>query len=378
MTSERLDSRRDTVTSWGALSVVAAISAVLGGVVALVMVALMQWLCRRSWVVDDARSHGISEVDSSRLGGVAVFLGAIAFVSAAEWAASESSAKLGVLHWTTDALPSYFSYVFLISLVGLWDDFVSRVQPIIRLTMVLAVSVGALISGAVPMTMSAYSWLPFGLNDSYVLFVAGVLVVTGFVNAGNMADGANGLLAIIGIAFLSVLMRYDPASFASLFIMALLIFVIFNAITGQIFLGDFGAYGLSALIAFGSLELYARGMVSVWFLGSVLAYPCVEMARIIVVRRVRGSPAFQSSNDHLHNYLYELLRESGWRRNVANSSTGFLLGMLSSMMPASAVLFGWVEASSTSFWGTYFLLYLVLHIGIAIQLEGAIIRKKYR
>ena len=103
-------------------------------------------------------------------------------------------------------------------------------------------------------------------------------------HVGNMADGANGLLCIIGVSFLSVFMSYDSTSFASMFILALLIFLIFNVATGRIFLGDFGAYGLSALIAFSSLELYSKGNVSLWLLGSLLAYPCIEMVRVIAVR----------------------------------------------------------------------------------------------
>ena len=54
---------------------------------ALTMDALMLWVCQRPWVVDDAESHGISELQSSRPGAVAVFLGAINFSVIAEWAA---------------------------------------------------------------------------------------------------------------------------------------------------------------------------------------------------------------------------------------------------------------------------------------------------
>ena len=157
-----------------------------------------------------------------------------------------------------DKLPDYMIYVFLIALVGLWDDFVTRFQPTSRLVLVLAISIFAFLSDAVPMTESAYGWLPLGLNNAFALMLAGALVVTGFVNAGNMADGANGLLCIIGVSFLSVFMSYDSTSFASMFILALLIFLIFNVATGRIFLGDFGAYGLSAVIAFSSLELYPK------------------------------------------------------------------------------------------------------------------------
>ena len=98
------------------------------------------------------------------------------------------------------------------------------------------------------MTLSAYEWLPFGLNNPMILTIAGTLIVTGFVNAGNMADGANGLLGIVGISFLSILITLTLVEFCALFLSwRCSFFVIFNVSTGQIFLGDFGAYGLSAI-----------------------------------------------------------------------------------------------------------------------------------
>ena len=280
---------RKRSTSWGQLGLIAIISGVVGGAVGLAMVALMLWLCQRSWVVDEASSHGISEEQSSRLGGVAVFLGAIAFLVVTDLAAGDHKMVLSPVISSGDKFPEYMSYVFLIALVGLWDDFVTRFQPKFRLALVFAIAFFAFWSDSAPMTASAYHWLPFDLNNSVALMMAGTLVLTGFVNAGNMADGANGLLCIIGVSFLSVFMSYDSTSFASMFILALLIFLIFNVATGRIFLGDFGAYGLSALIAFSSLELYSKGNVSLWLLGSLLAYPCIEMLRVIIVRSLQGS-----------------------------------------------------------------------------------------
>ena len=358
--------------SWLRLAMIAVVAGLLGGAVALAMVVLMVWLCQHSWVVDDAASHGISEVQSSRLGGVAVFLGAIAFFVVTEWAAGTTKVPLSTVISSGDKLPSYMIYVFLIALVGLWDDFVTRFQPTLRLALVLTISMFAFLNDAVPMTASAYGWLPLGLNNAIALLLAGAFVVTGFVNAGNMADGANGLLGTVAVSFLSVCLLYHGASFASIFIMALLIFLIFNVATGRIFLGDFGAYGLSAMIAFCSLDVYASGSVSSWFFGSVLAYPCIEMARVIVFRAARGASPFQSSNDHLHNYLYELLREWGWNRIVANSATGCFLGAVSAFLPASLVLLGVFDPGNTLFWGCYFAMYVILHLYFVVQLERAL------
>ena len=358
------------------LLLIAGVAGVLGGAVALVMVALMAWLCHRSWVLDDAASHGISEVQSSRLGGVAVFLGAIAFFVVTDWVAGSTSTLPDTVSSSGDKLPNYMSYVFLIALVGLWDDFVTRFRPVLRLALVWVISVAAFLSDAVQMKPEAYDWLPLGLNNDFALVLAGTLVVTGFVNAGNMADGANGLLGIVGASFLSVLMCFESAGFISVILMALLVFLTFNIATGRIFLGDFGAYGLSALIAFGSLELYARGSVSLWFFGNLLAYPCIEMIRVIVVRLARGASPLQAGNDHLHNFLYGLLRKRGVDHIAANSVTGCFLGGLSALLPASLVLVGVLDTGSTVVWGCYFAIYLVIHLSLAAQLERALNEKR--
>ena len=369
MKSGPSDDSRDQAIPFGRLALIAAISALLGGVAAIVMVAFMLWLCNRTWEVDDADSHGISELQSSRLGGVAVFLGVLAFFAALEWAAGSHGAYLGMGMSSIEHYPDYIGFAFLIALVGLWDDVVSLSLPTTRLMLVIAISTLALVNDAVRMMPSAYEWLPFGLNNTMVLTIAGVVIVTGFVNAGNMADGANGLLCIVGISFFISLMHVNPVSFAPLLIIALIIFVVFNVSTGRIFLGDFGAYGLAALIAFGSLDLYASGLVSLWFLASLLAYPCVEMIRVIIVRVFRGASPFHSSNEHLHNYLYRVLRKRGWNLTVANSITGCSLGIVSALLPASLVLFGVFDIGGTTFWGLYFAIYLVIHVSLVIQLE---------
>ena len=348
--------------SWSRIALISGVAGLLGGTVALAMVALMLWLCKQPLVVDNAASHGISELRSSRLGGIAVLLGAIAFFSVAKWATGEVNALFSAFVELSKKLPDYTIYAFLIALVGLWDDFVTRFRPAPRLVLVLGISIFALCNNVVPTTSSAYDWLPAGLNNDFVLVTVWTLVVAGFVNAGNMADGANGLLGIIAVSFFSVLFFLGSASFPAVFILALIIFLTFNLATGRIFLGDFGSYGLSAMIAFGSLDLYAGNNVSIWFIASLLAYPCIEMVRVIVVRMVRGGLPHQASDDHLHNFLYGLMRGWGWGRNLANSATGCFLGAFSAALPASLVIFGMVDIGSTFFWGYYFTVYSAIHL----------------
>ena len=66
-------------------------------------------MCGRSWIVDRAESHGISELQSSRLGGVAVFFGAVAFFIAAEWAKGNSLGSI----WSSFSLQSDYAQLYL-------------------------------------------------------------------------------------------------------------------------------------------------------------------------------------------------------------------------------------------------------------------------
>jgi hypothetical protein len=57
----------------------AIVSGLFGGVVGLLMVGVMWWTSSNPWVRDDPDSHGISEQDSSRLGGFIIAVGYIVF-----------------------------------------------------------------------------------------------------------------------------------------------------------------------------------------------------------------------------------------------------------------------------------------------------------
>ena len=86
MRSKALQARGEQGMSWLRLAMIAGVAGLLGGAVALAMVVLMVWLCQRSWVVDDA-AVTVSPRCKVPLGGVAVFVGAIAFFVVTEWAA---------------------------------------------------------------------------------------------------------------------------------------------------------------------------------------------------------------------------------------------------------------------------------------------------
>ena len=129
-------------------------------------------------------------------------------------------------------------------------------------------------------------------------------MVSGFVNAGNIADGANGLLSMVYTVFFLFLYSIDPSILYSSAIVSLMIFFIYNISTGNIFLGDFGAYFLSAFVAFSSLKIYSEYDISVFLIATILIYPCFEITRTLIVRFITKVSLMSPDNNHLHNYLH--------------------------------------------------------------------------
>ena len=79
-------------------------------------------------------------------------------------------------------------------MVGMWDDFVRNIAAPARLTLVSILSLPSVLITPGAYQLEAYVWLPASLAHESVLVIACAFVITAFVNAGNMADGTNGLL----------------------------------------------------------------------------------------------------------------------------------------------------------------------------------------
>ena len=180
---------------------VALLALVLGGllgIAGLTSLCLMVWFSHQRFGVDRSAKHGISVKDTSRMGGVAialflilVWLATIIFPSLA------GDSKSGMT-WG----PSFLLLAGLLACIGFLDDLGMPLTPVIRLlASTLILTVGFIF---VP------DWMPnqflgfFGdtsLGFEVGLVAASVFVCVGFINAGNMADGANGLFSGICLAF---------------------------------------------------------------------------------------------------------------------------------------------------------------------------------
>ena len=311
------------------------------GLAGMLGMLFMQWLVHQNYAADSVAKHGISTKPSSRLGGVAIFV-------------ITSVLMVGSRYLTPEAVlfenPSiYYFSVFLVVAcfsLGLWDDLsVGGLRPKFRLVALFLIYAIVLIG--VPELIP--SSLGIGPLDSVMSLPVVGLVLTiifcvGFLNAINVADGANGLVPGIALLSFYLFSLLDNSPIWSYLVIGFGIFLICNLILGRLFLGDAGAYGAACLLSFGGLFMVHEGQASPWLLAATLAYPCLEMLMSIGRRAFSGNSMFLPDNHHLHNRLHTFfrryLRGSGW----PSAATGISITLATSGLSLSLYYFSWLTA----------------------------------
>ena len=317
---------------------VALLALILGGllgIAGLTSLGLMVWFSHQRFGVDRSTKHGISLKNTSRMGGVAVALFLIIVwlvttVFPALLGGSESGLVWG---------PSFILVAALLAGIGFLDDIGIALTPVIRLFASSFILVIAF--------LLAPDWMPNKLQNYFgdgwlgfeaCLVFASVFVCVGFINAGNMADGANGLFSGIGLAFFGSVWILTVDYFYFSLSLGLLSFFLINILTGRIILGDFGAYGLSALIALVGFDLFDQGLVGIFFLATFLSYPCMEIIRVFIMRICKRKSPLLADNQHSHNFLNEYFLSHVKSETLANSLTGISIAVFT-VMPAVLILF---------------------------------------
>ena len=275
---------------------------------------------------DNYATHGLVS-GSSRLGGIAIIFNMLVGTIINLYLIQ----KLSLQSFFSEMMGHIVFFSLLISLIGLTEDIsqkLSSMKRLVFITFLVALSL-LFMDDILPSKLSF-----FGLYDlklSPIIFIISVVMTVGFVNAGNMADGANGLFALISTFFFIMLYsQYETISYLTL-IVGLISFSLYNIITGKIFLGDCGSYFLSSLIAFSSLKAHLELNLPIFLFASFLIYPCFEIVKSIYLRLVSKAPIMSPDNMHLHNYVNDYYLSLGLKNHASNSMTGISIAVISSL-----------------------------------------------
>ena len=342
------------------LSAMMLLATIFFGLTGLVIMIILQWFTRQSYAQDSVDKHGISKIGASRLGGLAVILCTVGLIGVGTY-----TGLVGDLRVPFEAQPFGWLAVLACMALGLTEDLYNDyLSPRFRLRVELIIF-ALLISyrpELIPLDLGVW-----GLDVLMAVPVMGwlltVIFCVGFINAVNMADGANGLMpGILAIAFSLFFAETGSLVYAALMISCGL-FAIFNVISGRIFLGDAGSYGLGAALVLSGLFLFSEGVFSAPFLAVLLAYPCIDFVSAIVRRRWAGRAIFLPDNDHLHNRIHFHFQKRCRSATLANSLTGGVIVASSAGIAMLGNFLNWLPVTS-QLWALVFILQCIAYVFI--------------
>jgi len=342
------------------LSAMMLLATIFFGLTGLVIMIILQWFTRQSYAQDSVNKHGISKIAASRLGGLAVILCTVGLLGVGTY-----TGLVGDLRVPFEAQPFGWLAVLACMALGLTEDLYNDfLSPRFRLWVVLIIF-ALLITyrpGLIPLDLGVW-----GLDALMATPIMGwlltVIFCVGFINAVNMADGANGLMpGILAISFSLFFAETGSLVYATLMISCGL-FAIFNVISGRIFLGDAGSYGLGAALVLSGLFLFSEGVFSAPFLAVLLAYPCIDFVSAIVRRRWAGRAIFLPDNDHLHNRIHFHFQKRCRSATLANSLTGGVIVASSAGIAMLGNVLNWLPVTS-QLWALVFILQCIAYVFI--------------
>ena len=344
------------------LAVMSLLATAAFGVGGLVIILLMQFMTLQSYASDAVDKHGIAEVKASRLGGVALV--AAVLMSLALFIINGDKGSEAVSQ-VQDNWPIWFGAAGCFTL-GLIEDLRNNsLSP--RFRLISKATVLAMVFLLAPELIPSSIGLPgvdWLLSIPFIAFVVCLFFSVGFINAVNTVDGANGL--VIGIFVINCYIftaEMDGIALpAGLYGASL--FLIFNVVSGRLFLGDAGAYAIGSAMLVTGLTAFSEGVVSLPFLAVLFFYPCVDFSVSLIRRRINGESITAPDNDHLHNRVYAYFKSVFKSKNMANSATGLsiaagssgvaLVGYVGELIPISSNLWFFVFLAQCGLYGLIF------------------------
>jgi len=314
---------------------------------ALLTTPMVIWLARRIGAVDRPGVRTVHERPVPRIGGVAIFLSAMALIVAVIFLNNGVGEAFRRVRFP---LLTFLGSATLIFLVGLVDDLrglPAKCKCVAELFIALVLCLAGIQISEIALTKE---WvLPLGVFGCPLT----ILWVVGITNAVNLSDGLDGLAAGVSAIACAVI-----AAFAILsgdVIMAVLMlalvgslsgFLFFNSNPAKVFMGDCGSLFIGFTIAAASVMCMAKSAALVGLALPMLALgiPIFDTLLSILRRFLERRSLFAPDRSHFHHRLLEL----GLNQRCAVMliyiatllATGLGLVMLASASVGSLLVFG--------------------------------------
>ena len=210
-------------------------------------------------------------------------------------------------------LKDYFIISLLLFSLGFIDDLKVKINPNIRLILMLGILVFCINIFSIQITKSGLAFLNLWLENNIFQVCFVLLCFLFVVNGANLVDGFNGLLAIhlllINSIFLLINLSNQNNDISIILfsqIVIVLSFLIFNFPKAKIFLGDSGSYLLGSLIVLNAIKTYELNpQISPFFFAGVLFYLFYEVFFSFIRKAFLKKSPLHPDTLHLHMLLYK-------------------------------------------------------------------------
>jgi UDP-GlcNAc:undecaprenyl-phosphate GlcNAc-1-phosphate transferase len=266
--------------------------------VATLLTPITGRLARRVGAIDQPRERGLSDRETPRLGGLAIFVAAA--IAGAIWLPHDGT-------WGGILLAAA-----LITFVGALDDRFDF-HPLVKLIGQIAAAVVAVAVGGVhvqSVTLPFFGALNFP-NAGPALAAVGLV---GMMNVVNFSDGVDGLAAgvcaIVGVAFAVIAFslnghQHAGGVLAAITAGAALGFLFHNFPPASSFMGDSGSNLLGLLMGCIAVEgdLKTSAVVTLALPLILLAVPFLDTTFVVLKRLKYRRPVYAADQEHLHHRL---------------------------------------------------------------------------
>ena len=199
----------------------------------------------------------------------------------------------------------------LFFLIGIIDDLKNLKHNLKLLLLILSIIFVIYIFPEVKLELIKISFLEKNYFFPFSFFFI-TLSFALLANAMNMFDGIN-LQLILYTSFIFVL--FILKGFIPIFFLLLLICLFFLTILNyknKVFLGDGGAYLISAIL--GCTFVYQYKNFDNFFYGDevfiILIIPAIDMLRLFIIRLINKKHPFQGDLNHLHHIVFKLTKNN--------------------------------------------------------------------
>ena len=212
-------------------------------------------------------------------------------------------------------LKDYFTISLLLFVLGFLDDLKIKINPNIRLILMLLILAICINIFSIQITRSGLEFLDLWLENNIFQICFILLCFLFIINGANLIDGFNGLLAIhfllINAIFLAINLLNQNENLSIFLLVQIIIvlsFLFFNFPKAKIFLGDSGSYLLGTLITLNTIKTYELNtQISPFFFACLLFYLFYEVFFSFIRKVILKKSPLKPDKKHLHMLLYNWL-----------------------------------------------------------------------